>query len=250
MNLPLMEINSKEIIGAHENNEIIENEDNKYVDPLETSGEFEGDIILETAQDKNAVRNENLKWPGGIVPYTIARDFGKKGRQEIKRAVNEFARHSCVKFVPRTDQRDYLSIVRGAGCSSHVGRRGGKQELTLAPPCDRVTTVMHEFMHALGFWHEQSRTDRDDYVSIRWENIKPGDEHNFLKYNLDVVQFLGEGYDYSSLMHYGDRYFSKNEMPTIVPKRPVGKYGIGQKIGFSRTDIRKINKLYNCNRHL
>jgi len=36
--------------------------------------------------------------------------------------------------------------------------------------------VQHELIHVLGFYHEQSRPDRDDYVSIQWANIDPGDD--------------------------------------------------------------------------
>ena len=67
---------------------------------------------------------------------------------------------------------------------------GGAQTLSLDPSCFRCTatgcvsgTVIHEFLHALGFHHEQSRTDRDDYVTINWDNIQPGNIR-FLRFYL------------------------------------------------------------------
>ena len=65
-----------------------------------------------------------------------------------------------------------LTIVR---CYSYIGRIVIPQDMSLAPGCiSRNGTIMHEFLHALGIYHEQSRGDRDDYVIINFSNIEPG----------------------------------------------------------------------------
>ena len=72
---------------------------------------------------------------------------------------------------------------------------------------------MHEFIHAIGFLHEQARTDRDDYVKIFYENVKSGKSGQFdIAYGSDT---FGTPYDGRSIMHYGRKAFSKNSKDTI-----------------------------------
>ena len=68
---------------------------------------------------------------------------------------------------------------------------------------------MHEIGHAIGFVHEQSRPDRDKYVTIHHENIEPYMENNFKKMDFTEVDTQEIPYDYSSMMHYGS-HVSKN----------------------------------------
>lgn len=76
--------------------------------------------------------------------------------------------------------------------------RGGRQQLNLTPNqievgCFRLGTIIHEFLHALGFYHMQSASERDDYVEIVWENIQSGTEGNFAKYNDSIITNFGVG---------------------------------------------------------
>ena len=80
---------------------------------------------------------------------------------------------------------------------------------------------MHELMHAAGFWHEQSRADRDEHISINWNNIQSGMEFNFLKYDLNKIDHLGAEYDTCSIMHYGSQAFTKVDrmiFSEIIPR--------------------------------
>lgn len=60
-------------------------------------------------------------------------------------------------------------------CCSYVGRRGGgPQAISIGKNCDKFGIVVHELGHVIGFWHEHTRPDRDEHVSIIRDNIQPG----------------------------------------------------------------------------
>lgn len=92
--------------------------------------------------------------------------------------MEEYRKYTCIKFKPYNgEESDYIRITAGTtGCWSSVGRIGGRQDVNLqVPGCvTKIGTVIHELMHAVGFFHEQSRYERDEYVTIKWNNIMKG----------------------------------------------------------------------------
>lgn len=66
-------------------------------------------------------------------------------------------------------------------CWSYVGDDGLGQDVSIGAGCDTKAIVEHELLHALGFYHEQSRSDRDDYVKIWWDQIEEGEADLFLE---------------------------------------------------------------------
>lgn len=73
--------------------------------------------------------------------------------------------------------------------------------------------VIHEMMHAAGFYHEHTRPDRDEYVEIIWDNIQDGMESQFEKGDERSQDTKDIPYDYGSVMHYGGNVSLK--MPKI-----------------------------------
>uniref|UniRef100_A0AAG5DJQ6 Metalloendopeptidase n=1 Tax=Anopheles atroparvus TaxID=41427 RepID=A0AAG5DJQ6_ANOAO len=222
----------------------------------ELGGNFEGDIVLSPEQQSaveygyTTLIGERYKWPDSIVPFQIdINAFTRVERDNIVSAMREIELVSCVRFVSRTTETDYIMVTgaKDSGCWSFLGHRGGMQTLNLQPDgCMARGTIIHELLHSLGFVHMQSASDRDFYVQINWDAIPTSKASNFNRYSSNIIEDFGIPYDYDSVMHYGSTMFNKgNGEETIVPKRPG--VIIGQRVGLSSKDVKRLNYLYsNC----
>ncbi|XP_071743603.1 low choriolytic enzyme-like, partial [Lepeophtheirus salmonis] len=135
--------------------------------------------------------------------------------------------------------------------------------------CVHLGVIAHELLHILGFAHEQTRPDRDQYVTISWENIRSGTYSNFWRAlgeneaatipycgNVGIDQYdncyagfrtstFGMAYDYGSIMHYGLTYFSTNGQNTISLKKSTTAR-IPNRSGMSDLDVQKTKAAYEC----
>eukprot|EP00106_Octopus_bimaculoides_P007885 XP_014775327.1 PREDICTED: meprin A subunit alpha-like [Octopus bimaculoides] len=177
--------------------------------PEEVPGMFQGDIDLEGRNifSRNAIGSAKKKWPSTTIPFKIHSYFSK--------------------------------------CHSPVGFKDKSQGVSLGFGCRDMGTVVHETLHNLGFYHEQSRPDRDLYIKLNMTNVQKGHEKNFLKMYPPLIDTQNLPYDYNSIMHYGPHAFAIDRaIPTIIPLKK--NVVIGQRSGMSQLDIIQLQRLYKC----
>ncbi|XP_028415357.1 zinc metalloproteinase nas-14-like [Dendronephthya gigantea] len=223
---------------------------------------FQGDILIDPRVVSNAAgRKRGLTktgiWPNGIIPYTIDTSFSQAHKNMILSAMQDWENGTCLSFVPFTNENVYVKIagMTGFGCSAFVGYK----DVSLFPPeyipfglpmslepdvCMSQRVVRHELGHVIGFWHEHSRPDRDNYVNIIPENILPGRYPDFAKQPSAMIDSLGSPYDLKSIMHYGPKTFSSNGDDTIEAIDPNETLQDNEEISF--LDKQQVNQLYNC----
>ncbi|XP_049327185.1 low choriolytic enzyme-like [Astyanax mexicanus] len=210
--------------------------------------ELIGDIAIDNERNADPCTSRGCMWPKSsdgkvYVPYVISNQFASRELQVIQRGLDSFSSMSCIRFKRRSNERDYISIESRSGCYSYIGRLGNAQTVSLdRNGCIYHNTVQHELLHALGFNHEQTRSDRDNHIRVVWENIIDSMKHNFNK-----IATLNQGtpYDYNSVMQYHRTAFSKNGQPTMVPI-PNSNVSFGQASQMSQNDINRLNRLYKC----
>ncbi|XP_042187659.1 meprin A subunit beta-like [Callorhinchus milii] len=205
---------------------------------------LEGDIKVNKASHRRKV-GFGL-WPKTI-PYYMENnlELGIKGL--IMKAFEQYRLKTCIDFKPWAGERNYISFQDSDGCWSFIGnQQRGKQNVSLQLSCNEIGIVEHEILHFLGMIHEQSRDDRDDYITVIWDQIQTDKVHNFNKFSATLMSKLNVPYDYMSVMHYGGTAYSKDNNLTILTKIPEFNMLIGQRMELSDQDVQKVNQLYNC----
>jgi hypothetical protein len=229
---------------------------------------FEGDIVLGSVDEIRRFTKDvemqkqygkgietavvypgiGARWPNALVPYEI--DPNLPDQQRVVDSIKHWESETLMRFINRAERRpsehpNYIFFTPHLEvCRSWIGMQGGRQLIELQPLCT-TGSVIHEIGHAIGLWHEQSREDRDWYITVIFDNIKPEAVDNFNQ-RITNGDDVGE-YDYCSIMHYHARAFCKDPCPgdTIVVKEPTFECAatIGQGTTLSEGDKAAIAQL-------
>ncbi|MBL9030579.1 MAG: hypothetical protein JNM80_02590 [Phycisphaerae bacterium] len=180
-------------------------------------------------------------WPVAPIAFDFAANVNATNQQRAIDAMNAIAARVGVTFVARTSQSNWIRFNDSTGNNSPVGMQGGQQTINIVSWGSQFV-IIHELYHSLGFWHEQSRPDRNTFVTINLANVcqnccsGSSCNHNF---NIVSGATTYGAYDFDSFMHYDRLAFSVNGQNTIIVNQPFTSQwqnAIGQRNHFSYFD--------------
>ncbi|KAK0401951.1 hypothetical protein QR680_016063 [Steinernema hermaphroditum] len=228
----------------------------------------EGDILMTAeearryfeVQERRSKRQAYQRWdfPKSLwsdgVYYTYDPALNQQGINAVEEAIAFWQKHTCIRFHRVQNGASMpvdplLIFYPGWGCFSAIGRNhdAKQQRVSIGPGCEYVSVTTHEIAHALGFMHEQSRWDRDNYLWVDLNNVMSGKAHNYDKYAEKQNNNYGKQYDFSGIMHYEDNSFAINySVPVMYARNSAYQMSMGGAHIPAHGDIYEMNMLYSC----
>lgn len=223
---------------------------------------LEDDILIPRAWDQQRTAYVVNLWTNGVVPFEFGPNVTQTNQDLMRAAMDEWESLADVSFVPRGSQDDYIFIRNATfNASEFLGHVGGEQRVFINNWTTHGTLV-HELGHVLGFWHEQSRADRNNFIQVNFNNVcqnccSDADGNPISCNSQFAIRDSGNEhgpYDFGSVMHYGACAFS-NCTPcsatnnacatiTVLPPNTAQQTLIGQRVGASFWDGRIMSFLY------
>lgn len=207
---------------------------------------YQGDILLGAVDPApTPTSGAALRFPSAVVAYSsflwpkvagvaivfYVIDSQSSDLSNINAAINQFNSDfaGVIQWVQRTSQPTFVDINLNGGATGQCEAEEGYQPNSPQPQpmggasnCS-IATILHEMGHVIGLWHEQSRSDRNSFVTVNFQNVIKGSRFNF-----DIIQDNIQNqtpYDYASLMQYPAFVQTRNGGPsleTIPPGIPLG----------------------------
>jgi len=195
------------------------------VPEIPVGAHLEGDVLVWDSDpngDGGGAPDGNY-WASGVVPYVFSSNVTSTNQTRMINAMQQWENVANVNFRPwQSGDANWLFIQNATQNTSFVGPQGSAQTVNILNWTNQPI-ITHELAHALGVRHEQSRADRDTYVTINLSNVRSicGNNgtssctHNFDKISSTLTY---SPYDFDSVMHYGDTAFAFSGTTTIDVK--------------------------------
>ncbi len=220
-----------------------------------------GDMILHSdpsfaLQSPYPVNFVVNRWPKAVIPYVIdttvltSPEFGgSKLSDRVIAAIQDMEQKTLIRFEPHDKNRHgyYLRFISDGNPRSTIGFAGAipnGQGLYLAHTI-AMAGIQHELSHALGVFHEESRSDRNEHIIVHPERMISQCYDAYIAITYNTGYNLTTPYDFSSIMHSSLNVCvapGSNGLETLEPKAgeklPVGLRSM------SPSDIQEINDLY------
>ncbi|CAJ0582221.1 unnamed protein product, partial [Mesorhabditis spiculigera] len=241
--------NIVEVNGQYSDNDILYQHDIVLTDS-QLEDILANDEVDKAQRIRRQAENPNYGlWADNTVYYSFNDSMRSNplAVEAIRMGIAFWQNNTCINFVEDTGNtaRDRILFGSKAGCSSMVGRVGGTQDLSIGGGCESVGTVAHELGHALGFWHQMSRMDRDSFITIQWANINKDYLGQFTKQTASSNYNYGMTYDWGSIMQYGSTSASASNLPSMTATDANYQDVMGSDI-VAFYDVSMMNERYKC----